>query len=243
MSGKMLTKSIQRVQNRALRMATGCHSITPVDHLHQECQTAYVADHLSMLSAQFLASSLRTSHPSHAIVTAPSGPRAMKRTLFSSHISTVEPFLSDGVTDPATYNDALKAIHTQSAQNTINSLGSNPVLGEKPPAVAASERRLPRSHRTTLAQLRSGFCQSLNDYLMRVGRSQTALCPECLIRRHTVRHLFECDARPTTLTVLDLWNNPGATTSFLQTLPSFSHLLPPDPPLDPPPPKPPPRLS
>ena len=47
--------SIQRVQNRALRIATGCHSVTSIDHLHQETQTAFVADHLSMVSAQFLA--------------------------------------------------------------------------------------------------------------------------------------------------------------------------------------------
>ena len=112
-----------------------------------------------------------SSHPSHAVVTAPCGPRS------------IEPFLIDGKVDPATYKDALKAIHTQSVQCTISSLGVNLVLGGKPPAIAASERRLPRSHRTTLAQLHSGHCQSLNDYLMRVGRSQTALCPECLIQR------------------------------------------------------------
>ena len=37
---------LQRVQNRALRIATGCHSNTPISHLHQETKFVLVQDHL-----------------------------------------------------------------------------------------------------------------------------------------------------------------------------------------------------
>ena len=46
--------TIQRIQNRALRIATGCHSISSVSHLHHKAQFALVGDHLNMLSAQHL---------------------------------------------------------------------------------------------------------------------------------------------------------------------------------------------
>ena len=148
-------------------------------------------------------------------------------------------YLQQGTLDPAKYQDNLKDIHTKFVRSTINSLDVNPILGAAPPPIVPSEKRLSRIERTTLAQLRSGDCQPLNNYLLRDGRSTSALCPECLYRRHTVNHLFECDARPR-LSSCDLWNNPGAVSSFMQTLPSFSLLLPPDPPLEPPPPEPPP---
>ena len=57
---------------------------------------------------------------------------------------------------------------------------------------------------------------------------------EYLVRRHTARHLFDCDAKPTSLSVKDLWEDPVAVISFLKTLPSFSFLLPPEQPQSPP---------
>ena len=133
------------------------------------------------------------------------------------------------------------SIHTNAVASSISNLSVNPVLGHSPPEIAPSEKRLTRLQRTTLSQLRSGHCKLLNEYATRIGKSSTAICPECLIRRHTTKHLFQCDAVPTTFTVSDLWKNPVSVASFLQTLPSFSSLIPPaSPPQPPPPPEPPP---
>ena len=192
-----------------------------------------------MLSSQALVSALRPSHPSHAVVTAPSGPRMMKKTLQSSQMPKVREYLNDNQTlNPSDYNKTLKEIHTASVKSAINELGPNPVLDATPPDLNDSEKSLPRPQRCTLAQLRSGQCRLLNDYQQKLGRLNSALCPECLIGRHTVRHIFNCDARPTALTVSDLWENPVPVASFLQTLPSFASFL--APPLPPPPPEPPP---
>ena len=199
-----------------------------------------VADHLDMLSAQYLASALRPSHPSHAVVTAPSGPRSMKATLQSKHQATVAPYLRNGVIEPATYKQVIGKIHTSSVSASISKLGVNRLLGDAPPKIA-SEVSLTRAERSTLSQLRTGHCKRLNDYKHSfLQQSPTAICPECLFRRHTASHLFDCDARPTDLSIRDLWTSPVSVVTFLKSLPSFSFLLPPNPPPPPPPPEPPP---
>ena len=140
--------------------------------------------------------------------------------LASRHLADVARFLTNGAVDIADYNDALKLLHTES--------------------VASSKLSLSRIQRATLAQLRSGQCHLLNDYKVLTGRSHSALCPECLFRRHSVSHIFDCDAAPTDLTIRDLWINPVSVITFLVILPTFSSLVVAVPPL-PPPPRPPSR--
>ena len=153
---------------------------------------------------------------------------------------TVSPFLTNGVIDPADYKNALKAIHTNSVTDSIAKLGQSRILGMQRPDISASEFGLSREERCTLAQLRTGECKNLNDYLAKIGRSDSALCPECRFRRHTVEHLFNCDAVPTDLSTRDLWINPVTAIDFLKTLPSFSRLVSLNPPAPRPPPEPPP---
>ena len=194
-----------------------------------------------MLCTQFLVSASRPTHPSNAIVSIPSGPRSMKKTLQSAFQSQLDPHLADGPVDQGNYNSIKKAIHTQAVQNTISALGPNPLLGTLPPSVSPSEKRLSRIQRTTLAQLQSGHCHFLGDYKVLTGRSTLALCPECLFRRQTVPHIFQCDACPTNLSLRDLWVNPVTVVQqLLVNLSSFATLFLPNSPPPPPPPEPPP---
>ena len=71
---------LQTIQNHALRISTGCVKMAGIDHLHAEAQVLPVDEHLSLLSAQFLA---RTLVPSHSVTTSPSGPRNIRHTLQS----------------------------------------------------------------------------------------------------------------------------------------------------------------
>jgi hypothetical protein len=50
------TQKLLFIQNAALRLITGCHKASPVSHLHAEAKVMPVAEHLSMLYGQFLAS-------------------------------------------------------------------------------------------------------------------------------------------------------------------------------------------
>lgn len=84
------------------------------------------------------------------------------------------------------YRSAIKSLHTRAVTQSIDDLGANHLLDSIPPPIDDSELALTRSERTTLAQLRSGKCHRLNDYQMKVGKTDNATCPECKIRRHTV---------------------------------------------------------
>ena len=226
---------LQRIQNSALRIATGCVKMTAISDLHAETHVLPVRDHLSLLCSQFLARTLIPSHPSHPITTSPSGPRSIRQTLQSHSLPSVAPFLSDGVMLPSDYKPTLAALHTSAVQSAIASRPPNRVLQAPAPEVADEEGSLPRPHQTTLTQLRTGFCSSLNSYLERIGRPPDDLCPSCRGSPHTISHVFSCPSHPTSLTVRDLWDRPCSVAVFLSSLPFFSL-----PPLSRPPPEPPP---
>ena len=48
-------RKIQCTQNETLRIATGCHKISRIDHLHTEAEMLKVREHSKLLSAQYLA--------------------------------------------------------------------------------------------------------------------------------------------------------------------------------------------
>jgi hypothetical protein len=58
-------QKLQLVQNAPLRLITDCHKAASVNHLHAEVKLMPVAEHLSLLCMQFLASRMHPSHPSH----------------------------------------------------------------------------------------------------------------------------------------------------------------------------------
>ena len=180
---------------------------------------------MRLLSAQFLARALQPGNPSHPYVTRPDGRRRMKHTLRSKVIDDVRPYLdADGKIAPGTYRDALNSIHTDIVGSAIANQRPNRVLGTAPPKISLSEKTLPRVTRSTLSQLRSGFCAKLNDFRFRVGQTTDSACPECQMGEHSVSHLFDCPRHPTPLAPLDLWRSPRDVADFLSGIPSFSSL-------------------
>ena len=165
---------------------------------------------------------------------------ASKARLSDIFIDVLSPHLSNGIIDPLNYNCVLSFLHSSAVQAEIDQQDLNPLLGSTPPDINAEEANLPRSSRTCLSQLRSHQCVRLNLYKLKIGKSDTDICPLCRLTPHTTQHLFECTAAPTTLTVRDLWSNPKEVTDFLSSQPPFADLLPLHPPPPPPPPEPPP---
>ena len=228
---KTSVRRLQSIQNAGLRIVSGCVKMTAEEHLHTEAKMLSVSDHLQLLSAQYLASALRSSHPLHNLVTSPAGPRDMKGTLHSAFINDVQTYLANNTVPPQNYNDVKNRIHANYVTRAINNRQNPNVLNNATPPVHVSDQDLPRAYRSALAQLRSGHCAALNSYLSRVGRSDSPTCPECGVDAQTPSHLFNCASHPTNLVPLDLWLYPRRVATFLETLPSFSHL----PPLPPPP--------
>jgi hypothetical protein len=212
---------LQVVQNKALRIATGAHVMSHIDHLHSETEVLPVGEHLSMLCSQYLANTLRPHHPSHATVNTPPGPRDQK---WSRFLPRVAPFLLGGVMPEDTYRPSIKALHTSSVREYLDGRRQNKVLDSHPPPVDPSELELDRTTRATLSQLRSGYCRRLLDYQKRIGKAPSDRCPECGRAQHTVEHLFKCRSHPTDLRPVDLWARPREVADYLTTTPSFSDL-------------------
>ena len=117
------------VQNRALRLITGCHSASAVDHLHAETEMLPVSDHLELLAAQYLAGAQNPEHPAHRIVNLPPGPRKMKDTLKTKVGHLVEPHLVNGVLPAGSHKQTINKIHTKVVREAKRKSGTNRVLG------------------------------------------------------------------------------------------------------------------
>ena len=230
------TTRLQSIQNSAMRLVSGSHKMASENHLHSETKMLPVRDHLSMLSAQYLASASRPDHPAHEPVSRPARRRDKKKTLQSRFKDVVAPHLVNNNLPHGTYPLVKQSIHTKFVSEAISAQGNHPLLNQPAPSVNNSEQSLPRHYRSTLSQLRSGHCSNLANYQHRVGRSASPTCPLCGNGDQTVSHLFNCPASRTDLIVKDLWLRPKQVATFISSHPSFAL-----PPLVAPPPRPPPE--
>ena len=205
---------LQIAQNSALKIATGCHKIASMNHIHTETEMMPVKDRCQMLSKQFLLSTQNKNHPNSQDLYAPPPKRITKPTLVTCFGKEIKAMSKPNLTEP-TYKKLLKKIHTKSVKESIHNLGNNRVLNARPPKINKAEKSLPRTTRSTLSQLRSGFSKFLNSYKARIDPSQSDKCDKCTTAIHTTEHLFACPQNPTQLTVLDLWKKPKQTASFL----------------------------
>ena len=217
-------RRLQLVQNRALRLVTGCHTASSVDHLHAEADILPVGDHLELRAAQFLAGAQQPEHPSHQVVNLNPGPRRLKDTLQTKVGHLVEPHLVNGVLPPSTFKTSIGLIHSAVVQETLRKRSNNRVLGTQAPKIHPSESSLSRPTRAVLAQLRSGHCSKLRDFQHRIGKSADDLCPGCFLHQDSVSHVFDCPSRPTGLNPVDLWNQPREVALFLSSIPAFNQL-------------------
>ena len=207
-------KKIQTAQNEALRVATGAHKMSPIDHLHAETEILKVEDHSELLSKQYLAKCLDISHPCHSITRMAQPSRQMKETLHTRHMATTEPLRVDST------KSTLQKIHTDIVNRSVEKMANNVVLQERAPPISADEQELTRRQRTTLSQLRSGHCRLLGSYQSRIKKDPSLdTCEDCGATPHDVGHLFNCTAHATNLVPIDLWERPA------ESIREFSYLI------------------
>ena len=198
-------EKIQVAQNEALRISTGAHKMSSIDHLHCEAQMLKVTEHSDLLSAQYLVKCLDHENVCHNITTLDQPPRMMKNTLYSKHHTTIAPLLAD------TTKESLKAVHTAAVSKSRRKQTVNRVLRDRPPDISETETSLRRTQRTTLSQLRSGHCHLLNSYKHRIGREDDPQCKDCGYNNQDVNHLFDCPTHPTVMSPTKLWSMPADT--------------------------------
>ena len=191
--------------------------MAPISHLHSETKVLPLSMHLKVCGEQFYAPALQTAHPSHECVTRPSGDRLMKHSLRSRFSEDIRRILGQnigrrpapmfgGILRAGSYGVAKTRLKTDAVHATLRAAPPPPnkVLLGPPPQVDPAERMLPRPYRSTLSQLRSGYCSRLQSYLHRVGRAPSPACPDCGSAPHTTEHLFSCPESPTDLVPADL---------------------------------------
>ena len=197
-------RKIKYTQNEALRIATGCHKMSSIDHLHTEAETLKVGEHSELLSAQYLSRCLEPGNVCHPITTRVIPERHMKETLYTRHRNSVEPMMVE--------NDrkaTLQEFHTAAVIKAVQCHERNMVLDGRPPPISNSEKELTRKERSTLAQLTSGYCRLLGSYKSRIKKvANLDVCADCGTTPHDVKHLFVCPAHPTTPIPSDLWSRP-----------------------------------
>ena len=120
-------RNIQYTQNEALRIATGCHKMSSVDHLHVEAKNMEVREHSELLSAQYLARCLEPGNVCHSITTREPLKRRMKETLFTRHRNTVEPMMLAN-----NRKATLQAIHSDAVNKAVKAQKNNIVLDDLP---------------------------------------------------------------------------------------------------------------
>ena len=213
------TEALQRVQNAALRTATGCTKSTPIAHLHAETKVLPVKDHLNMRGTQFFSAAADPQHPCHHLHHAAPTPRNIHRTP-ATHYSDL---LSQLPPRPPRRTEK-SWIHEQFVAEYLSQVPANSLLGEPPPPVADNESALPRESRVHLARLRCGHHPSLLTYQNRIDQTTDPTCRYCGSSPETVQHLLE-DCQP--LAPLraahgvrhtsHLWSRPAETIEFLRS--------------------------
>ena len=83
-------RKIQYTQNEALRIDTGCHKMSSIDHLHTEAEMLKVKEHSEFMSAQYLDRCLEPGNVCHPITTRAIPKRQIKKTLYTRQRNTVE---------------------------------------------------------------------------------------------------------------------------------------------------------
>ena len=204
---------LQSVQNQGLRVATGCLLMTSQEHLHQECKMLPVRRHCTLLTKQHTAACFPDNHPGHKLLDLPAPQRKLKPTHLIYKEEVADKFRS------MTLKSVVTALHTSAVKETISSYLPNRVLQRAPPPISKEEKGLPRSTRSELARLRSGFSRKLNSYLNRIDESVPDSCPDCSSSTHTTDHLFNCPANETELSTSSLWTDPIKAAMFLNLLP------------------------
>ena len=210
---------LQRTQNAALRIATGCTQSSPTPHLHEETKVLPLSTHMDMRGTHQYTSSLDPTHPLHHTLT----PRHTARHI---HNTPAEHYTSlYNSLPPTPQGTSLRThIHTHFTSVAIANLAPNNILGARPPEPNPEELALSREDRVHISRMRCGHHPALPSYMHRIGRAPSDLCSWCGREPGTLEHvLLHCTHLQQYRDIHDihmlehLWTRPARSINFLRT--------------------------
>ena len=107
---------LQSIQNKALRIATGCHTMASQTHLHQECKVLPVKEHSTLITKQYLAASHLPGHPGQKHLNRPPDRRNKKHSLLT-HLPEISSLINEESMNTVKYKEIIKTIHTNEVAN------------------------------------------------------------------------------------------------------------------------------
>ena len=166
---------LQRTQNSALRIATGCTRSTPTAHLHAETKVLPLKDYLELRGTQIFSTAAAPEHPLHEGLYNSVGTRRHIHTTPSSHYTALRamiPPLPLGRSESSW-------LHQSFVARALANAPPNTFLGEAPPPVNPDEADLNRQERVHLARLRCGHDLALRSYESRLRPEVDPACRWC----------------------------------------------------------------
>jgi hypothetical protein len=210
---------LSKIQNQALRIATGSYKSANLQHLHEECSLLPIPNHIKLHTSLFNQRAQLPSHPSHKLTLPNTNARHLRQTAFDNVNFTVNITTDTNHPSTETIKANCKTIHSTIVQNYLSSLKPNPIINQIPPPIHNSELSLSRDSRCLLSQLRSGHSRFLLKYLNLIDPNTypSPICPACNSHEHNTTHLFNCPTvpNPLNLTPLDLWIRPVEAAEVL----------------------------
>ena len=190
---------LQRTQNSAHRIATGCLKMADVAELHQETRELPVRQLDELISQQF--AKHLPQDPCHQLCHRPPDDRwDRRRSLIGRIKPNIQQYLPEEPLSNTSYKSANSSIHQDADRTAIESSKSKQHDGRLPP-IAKTEQTLPRKTKTMLAQLRTGHSQIIGQYMKRTDQTARIYCPNSGHSPHDTHHLFDWPSKPTTMTV------------------------------------------
>ena len=139
---------LQRAQNSALRISTGCLKMADATELHQEAREIPVRQHNELISQQFAIACYLPQHPCHQLYHRPPDDRPEQRRSLTGWLKpNIQQYLAEEPLSNTSYKSAISSIHQDVVRTVIESSSSN-MLNGRPPPIATAEQTLPRKTRT-----------------------------------------------------------------------------------------------
>ena len=206
---------LQRAQNSALRITTGCLKMADVAELHQKARELPVRQQDDLISQQIAIACHLQQHPCHQLChISPDDRPERQRFLIGRFKPNIQQNLAEEPLCSTSYKSAISSIHQDAVRTAIES-SSSILLSGLPPLIATVDQTLPRKTRTILTQLRTSHSRILGQYTKRIVPAARNHCHNCGHSLHETHHLFEFPPKPTTLTVESPWTAPTETAKHL----------------------------
>ena len=183
---------LQREQNWALTIQTGCHKMADVVELDQDSRELPLRQHNELISHKFAITCHLAQHPSHQLCHRPPTDRQdRRRSLIGRLRPYILQYLAEEPLNNIIYKSAISSIHQDAVRTDIES-SSSKLLNSRPPPIATAEYTLPRKTRTILAQLRIGHSRILGPYMNRIDPTARNHCHDCGHSPQDTNNLFDC---------------------------------------------------